>query len=89
MRLYKRPLFAIGVSLFLVLAVIIITTLIYGNSVHSALKEETDTYMEELTEQSARLIYERVKSDQTYLEGLAASISELDMPLSSPGTLSI
>ena len=54
MRLYKRPLFAIGVSLFLVLAVIIITTLIYGNSVHSALKEETDTYMEELTEQSAR-----------------------------------
>ncbi len=45
--------------------------------------------MEELTEQSARLIYERVKSDQTYLEGLAASISELDMPLSSPGTLSI
>ena len=49
MRLYKRPLFAIGVSLFLVLAVIIITTLIYGNSVHSALKEETDTYMEELT----------------------------------------
>ena len=66
MRFYKRPLFAIGISLFPVLAVIIITTVIYGKFVHTALKEETDTYMEELTEQSARLIYERVKSDQTY-----------------------
>ena len=89
MRFYKRPLFAIGISLFPVLAVIIITTVIYGKFVHTALKEETDTYMEELTEQSARLIYERVKSDQTYLEGLAASIGELNLPLSEPRTLNI
>lgn len=85
--LYKKPLFTIGFSLFLVLVVIILTTLIYGNSVHTALEEETDTYMEELAQQSARLIYERVKSDQTYLEGLAASISELDAPLTGSHTL--
>ena len=89
MRFYKKPLFAISVSLFLVLAVIIITTLVYSNSVHKALQEETDAYMEELTKQNARLICERIKSDQTYLEGLAASISELDVPLSSPQTLRI
>lgn len=89
MRLYKKPLFAIGAALCLVLTVIIVTTMIYGNSVHTALKEETATYMEELTEQSARLIYERVKSDQTYLEGLAASISELNAPLAAPSTLNV
>ena len=89
MRFYKKPLFAISVSLFLVLAVIIITTLVYSNSVHKALQEETDAYMEELTKQNARLICERIKSDLSYLEWLAASISELDVALSSPQTLRI
>lgn len=60
--------------LLLAMLLVVVASVFYGAYIHKTVEAETGDYLAELSNQSIRIIKERISNDSLYLEGISKSI---------------
>lgn len=73
----------------MLVAFMLVVTFRYISYIYEIQENESSAYIQELTDQSVRLIHERIDNDCQYLNGIADSIGAQDTEIYAPSILEI
>lgn len=74
---------------FMLVAFMLVVTFSYIRYIYEIQENDSNAYIQELTDQSVRLIHERIDNDYQYLKGIADSIGAQDKEIYAPSILEI